>query len=330
MFDVPTLMKILLKLPFEEVIEKQLVCKHFRDIITDSFFWSKKVELDYGLDSSKIQKGFGKKIYFFYEEMESHSIKKINEWNKKSVPIRHFKRAIYNGNMACIKAYFRWGGTEYLNDNDILALLGYAIDYGEWDIYWYFIYHYLPKSFPYSRFFHLATSELLLRGVEDDRIFILIDKAGGHPDYNIEQNMGGVKSVEFLLDFHRRYCRHSITLDINIFKGIGKYQNVELFEKCIKSIKHNPLHIRYTLLGAVEYGHLEFVIYLTERYPEIIGPSDILFAIKINVSSPDPLILKYALLLARDKGYLQSLSKMFEYYSRKDLLEIIAKITLTL
>lgn len=352
MFDNPTLMKILLKLPFEEALEKQLVCRAFYDVICDNFFWTQKLEQDFGGIDDKIELGDSKRTYLFYEEREPHSIKNIKEWilpkskyghismqkyvsietNTSTAPRQHFEKAIAEGNLARIKAYFRWGGAEYLKDRDILPLLTVAHYSGKWQIYWYFVDNYSLKDDYMTKMWQDAAAELLIHDIEGETIFKLIDKAGGFPGIagsSILRNMGRVKNVDFLLKFYIKY--HDTDPDINseIFRGMGEAQNVELFEKYISYTDITSIHIKRTLYGAVTNGHLEFVVYLKEKYTDIITAHDILFALTITRIIPDALILKYAVLIAKETGCLHSediqnsIQQIFKYVSKEELLEIM-------
>ena len=342
MFDAPTLMTILLKLSFEEVLEKQSVCHVFYKVIADCFFWKQKVEMDFGITSSlsQVQKNAHKRVYFFCEESKPYSIKNIGKWGERNArgfmiyePLQYFKRAVSEGNLALIKAYYDFGAVKHLKDENILTLLTIAASSNEWKIYWYFVDHYSPKSAFWWRLLEQATNNLLLSGVEDERIFRLIDLSGG-PHHSTQRTIGIIKSVEFLINFYKKYNTTVDALNETIFNGIGRAQNVELFEKYTSSMEVVPLYIKSALLGAVECGHFEFVVYLREKYEDIVSPKEILFVIQISIGTPDALILKYALILMREKGFTGEIQgfveKILKRLSKKELLDITTKWALSM
>jgi len=331
MFDNPTLMKILLKLPFEEALEKQLVCSAFHEVITDSFFWDQKIKQDFGEIDHHMALNDSKQTYLFYEEKQPHSIKNLKNKNQHIFSMdynQYFEKAVKEGNLVRLKAHFRCNAT-YLADGDVESLLRIAYDNGYWEIYWYIVDHYFPKT-NYKLWENVA-EELLLHNIEGEPILRLIDKSGGFPGTCIRRNIGRVKNVHFLLKFYMKY--HEICIDMNkdIFRGIGEAQNVDLFEKYINYVDITPLYIRQTLYGAVLGGSLEFVVYLRDKYVDVITAREILFALLIRCDPPNALILKYALMIAKETGCLHSeetqnsIRRLFKYVSKEELLEIVMK-----
>lgn len=323
MFDNPILMKILLKLPFEEALEKQLVCSAFNEVIRTSSFWNQRIRQDFGKKGPPIELNESKKIYLSYEEKEPYSIKNVK--NRHTFCIQFFEDAVKEGNLVRLKAYFRYSIVS-LMDRDVESLLRTAHENGYWEIYWYTVNQYIPKNY---KLWENMAQELLLYDIEGEPILRLIDKSGGFPGSCIRRIIGRIKNIDFLLKFYIKYHETCIDINTDIFRGIGEAQNVDLFEKYIQYVDIKPLYIQQTLYGAIFGGSLEFIVYLRDKYIDIITAQEILFGLLLRCDLPNVIILKYALMIAKETGCLHSeeiqnsVRQLFKYVTKEGLLELV-------
>lgn len=307
LFDDDTLFGILFQLPYEEALDKLLVCQDFYRILSDPYFWKKKVEADFGesavLEASHDNECINwKSIYEFHEQLKPYSVKNMSQRNKPELPhVYYFTRTIDQDNYKRLILYFAYGINDMLNDNACLTILNRAVGPSKRRLYWMLTDHLIPSN---KKLWQHAADHLLKAIVTIDNntpfviedVFRLIDKSDELPHYFIYITLGRSKTPQLFYRFCERYKCEGDTF----FKGIGNHQNTEL----LVNYEHDngplrPHFVKQILLGAIEKSHLRFIRYLRSKYPNIVTSEQMLYSCRIIISTPSLGVVKYALECSR-------------------------------
>lgn len=309
LFDNETLFDILFHLPYEEALDKLLVCQDFYRLLSDPYFWKKKAKTDFKswwdhkASSYDDEDGIDwKKIYDLREQLEPYSTKTLSRCIKANPSrlllswILYFRHAIDKDNYKCIRLYFTYGAKDMLNDNERLTILNYMTYPSKPRLYWIVTDHLRPSD---NKLWQHAANYLLSSIILDfnssftiEDVFRLIDKSGELPHYFIYITLGHSQTPQLFYRFRERYKCEGDTF----FKGIGNHKNTQLLMKYERDNGVLPPHfVKQMLLGAVENSHLSFIQYLRSRYPTIVTSEQLLYSCRIIISMPSLDIVKYAL-----------------------------------
>jgi len=303
------LFDILFHLPYEEALDKLLVCQDFYRILSDPYFWKKKLRTDFELWWKNALKRkphhlSWKKLYDINASSHRYSIYTLTCENPE-LGVPYLTHAINEENYKLISLYFINGINDILDDNERLTALD-RVNHPR--LYWTLVEHLCPSN---PKFWQHAANNLLNRIIIDSNttienfvldsnnliftledVFRLIDKSEESPHYFIYITLGQSPIPLLFYKFHERYeCEGDI-----FFKGIGKHKNEMLLKRWERDNGVLPLHfVKQMLLGAVENSHLSFIQYLRSRYPTIVTSEQLLYSCRIIISIPSLDIVKYAL-----------------------------------